>query len=181
MTELGLTSDEAKAIAAMHNVADGPDETGAMFQRPAGLADRFVPPFPNDNAARFANGGALPPDLSLMYKARPHGADYIYSLLTGFTDPPPDVKLAPGMAYNRFFAGHQISMPQPLFDDAVQYADGTPATVDQMARDVVQFLAWAAEPNLPARKQIGLGVLLFLVLLTGLLYASKRSVWRDQH
>lgn len=181
LLEIGLTGDEAKAIAASHEVRDGPDETGAYFMRPAGLADRFVPPFANEQAARFANGGAYPPDLSLMYKARLRGADYVYSLLTGYGDPSPDVEFAPGMNYNRYFPGRQIAMPQPLLDGMVQYADGTPATVDQMARDVLQFLAWAAEPYLPVRHRMGLGVLVYLLLLTGLLYAVKRAVWRDQH
>ncbi len=181
LTEIGLTEDQAKAVAAGHDVTDGPDETGAMFKRPGGLADRFVPPFPNDNAARFANGGALPPDLSLMYKARAHGADYIYSLLTGFQDPPADVQMAAGMTYNPYFPGHQTAMPAPLLDGLVAYEDGTEATVDQMARDVTQFLAWAAEPNLPTRHRIGLSVMIYLILLAGLLYAVKRRVWAHLH
>jgi ubiquinol-cytochrome c reductase cytochrome c1 subunit len=181
LVELGLTEDQAKAIAASHDVRDGPDETGNYFMRPAGLAERFVPPFANEQAARFANGGAYPPDLSLMYKARPRGADYVYSLLTGYTEPPGDVELAPGMNYNPYFPGHQIAMPQPLLDDIVQYADGTPATVDQMSRDVTQFLAWAAEPNLPTRHRMGFGVVIFLIILAGLLYATKKQVWRHQH
>jgi ubiquinol-cytochrome c reductase cytochrome c1 subunit len=181
LVELGLTEDEAKAIAASHEVRDGPDETGNYFMRPAGLAERFVPPFANEQAARFANGGAYPPDLSLMYKARPNGANYVYSLLTGYGDAPANVELAPGMNYNPYFAGHRIAMPQPLLDDMVQYDDGTPATLDQLARDAVQFLAWAAEPNLPTRHRMGFGVLIYLVLLTFLLYRVKRQVWRDQH
>lgn len=181
LTEIGLTEDEAKAIAASHDVTDGPDETGAMFKRPAGLAERFVPPFANENAARFANGGALPPDLSLMVKARKQGADYIYSLLTGFQDPPADVQLAPGMNYNPYFHGHQIAMPPPLMDGAVTYQDGTPATVDQMARDIVQFLAWSAEPNLPTRHRMGFSVMIYLIILAGLLYAVKRRIWAGQH
>lgn len=181
LREIGLTEDEAKAIAAGHEFPDGPDETGKMFSRPGGLADRFAQPFPNENAARFANGGAFPPDLSLMFKARTHGADYIYSLLTGYQGAPAAVDLAPGMNYNPYFPGHQIAMPQPLFEGAVQYSDGTEATEDRMARDVVQFLAWAAEPNLEARHRIGFRVMIFLVLLTGLFIATKRAVWRDQH
>ena len=181
LVEIGLSEDAAKAIAASHEVRDGPDETGAYFMRPAGLAEKFVPPFAYEQAARFANGGAYPPDLSLMYKARPNGANYVYSLLTGYGEPPADVDLAPGINYNPYFPGHQTAMPQPLLDDMVQYADGTPATVDQMARDVVQFLAWAAEPNLPTRHRMGFGVLIYLIILAGLLFAVKKQVWRDQH
>lgn len=181
LTALGLSADEAKALAAKAEVEDGPDDTGAMFRRPAALADRFVPPFPNDQASRAANSGALPPDLSLITKARKGGPDYLYSLLQGYQEPPAGVTLAPGMSYNKFFAGHQIAMPAPLLDDFVQYADGTKATVQQMSHDVTEFLMWAAEPHLSARKAIGTGVLLFLVLLTGLFYATKRSVWRDVH
>lgn len=181
LISLGLTDDEAKALAAKAEVQDGPDDAGAMFMRPAVLADRFVPPFPNDNASRAANGGSLPPDLSLITKARKGGADYLYSLLQGYEEPPAGVTVAPGMNYNKFFAGHQIAMPAPLMDDFVQYADGTKATVQQMSHDVAEFLMWAAEPHLSVRKSIGFGVMIFLVLLTGLFYATKRSVWRDVH
>jgi ubiquinol-cytochrome c reductase cytochrome c1 subunit len=181
LAALGVSENEAKALAAKAEVEDGPDETGAMFKRPALLSDRFVAPFPNTKAARAANGGALPPDLSLITKARKGGPDYVYSLMQGYGEPPAGVTVAPGMNYNRFFPGHQIAMPAPLMDDFVQYPDGTKATVQQMAHDVTEFLMWAAEPNLPARKAIGFGVMIFLVLLTGLFYATKRSVWRDVH
>lgn len=178
---LGYSEDEVKAIAALYSVVDGPDDDGEMFEREAIPSDRFPQPFPNDKAAAAANGGAVPPDLSLMAKARAGGPDYIYALMTGYEDPPADFEMTEGLNYNRYFAGHQIAMAQPLFDDAVEFADGTPATVDQMARDVSHFLMWAAEPTLETRKQTGLKVLLFLIVFTGLLYAVKRKVWADLH
>lgn len=180
LTEIGLTEDEAKSISAQYSVTDGPDEFGAMFERPAGLADRFVPPFPNDNAARAANGGALPPDLSLVVKARAGGANYIYSLMVGYEETPPDdFELVPGLIYNPYFAGGQTAMPPPLFDGLILRADGSNATVAEMAHDVTQFLAWAAEPRMEERKRLGLGVMIFLAILTGLLIAVKRRVWAD--
>jgi ubiquinol-cytochrome c reductase cytochrome c1 subunit len=181
LMDIGFTEDEVKAIAAAYLVTDGPNDTGDMFERPATPADRFVSPFPNDNAARASNGGALPPDLSLMVKARVGGPDYVYGILTGYVDPPADVVVREGLYYNAYFTGHEIAMPPPLFDDAVEYPDGTPATVDQMAEDVTQFLAWAAEPNLEERHRMGVKVLLFLLVLTALAYAVKRKVWANVH
>ena len=180
LTEIGVSEAKAKTIAAAHQVTDGPNDAGDMFKRPALLSDRFVAPFANDNAAR-AVFGALPPDLSLIVKARKGGPDYVYSLLTGFTAAPADVQVAPGLNYNEVFPGHQIAMPPPLSDGAVQYADGTPATVDQMSKDVVQFLEWTAEPKLEDRKRIGLGTMIFLVILAGLFFATKRKVWAAVH
>jgi len=181
LTEIGLTEDEVKVIAADYTVEDGPDEEGEMFERDAKPSDYFPSPFPNDNAARAANGGALPPDLSLIVKARAGGENYIYSLLTGYGDAPDDVAMGEGMSYNPYFSGHQIAMAAPLDDDLVEYADGTPATVEQMAKDVTSFMAWAAEPTMEARKRMGIKVILFLLVLTGLLYAVKRKVWADVH
>ena len=182
LTEIGLTEDEAKAIAERYQVTDGPDEFGNMFQRPAILADRFVPPFANENAARSAMGGALPPDLSLMVKARPGGPEYLYSLLVGYGEAPPaDVEVAAGMNYNPYYAGGQIAMPPPLFAGLIPNAAGEPASIEEMARDVTEFLTWAAEPRLEARKRMGLGAMIFLVILTGLFVAVKRRVWSDVH
>jgi ubiquinol-cytochrome c reductase cytochrome c1 subunit len=181
LEDVGLSDDAVKAIAANFQVTDGPNDSGDMFQRPARPSDRMPSPFPNEPAARAANGGALPPDLSLMAKAREGGPDYIYSILTGFADPPPDVKVPEGMNYNLYFPGHMIAMPPPLSEGAVTYDDGTKATVGQMASDVSQFLMWMAEPKLEARKQTGVKVLLFLVVLIGLFYAYKRKVWADLH
>ena len=181
LMDIGLTEDEVKVIAAEYSVLDGPNDSGDMFERPATPADKFVSPFPNDAAARASNGGALPPDLSLIVKARVGGPDYLFGVLTGYVDPPADVTVREGLYFNAAFPGHQIAMPPPLFDDAVEYTDGTPATVDQMAHDVTQFLAWAAEPNLEVRHRMGVKVLLFLLVLTALAYAVKRKVWANVH
>ncbi|MFZ5792222.1 MAG: cytochrome c1 [Pseudomonadota bacterium] len=181
LEQIGFSEDEVKAIAAQYNVTDGPNDQGEMFERPARPSDHFVPPFPNPQAARAANNGALPPDLSLIVKARKGGADYIYGLLTGFTEPPADMQIAEGMNYNKVFPGHQIAMPPPLSEGAVTYADGTKATVEQMAHDVTTFLAWTAEPELDARKRMGVKTILFLIVLTGMLYAVKRKVWAEVH
>ena len=157
LRSIGFDEVQAKAIAAQYEVMGGPDEEGEMFERPAVLADFMPAPFANDNAARAANNGALPPD------------------------PPADVELGEGMDYNPYFGGSQIAMPPPLLEDGVEYADGTKASVDQMARDVTTFLTWAAEPDMEARKRMGIKVMVFLVLMTVLLYMVKRKVWSDVH
>lgn len=181
LSYLGFSEDEIKALAAEKSVTAGPNDQGDMFQRPATAADRFVPPFPNEQAARVANNGALPPDLSLMTKARKDGPDYLYALMTGFADPPADVQIADGMFYNKAFPGHQIAMPPQIDDNLVSYADGTAATKSQIAKDVVAFLNWAAEPELDARHRLGLKVIAFLVVLTALFVALKRKIWSDLH
>jgi len=178
---LGFNEDEVKAIAAQYEVTAGPNDAGEMFQRPAIPADRFVKPFPNEQAARVANGGALPPDLSLMAKARPHGEDYIYALLTGFEEPPAGVTVPDGMYYNKYFPGHLIGMPPILQDGSVTYSDNTATSQAQLAHDVATFLTWTAEPHLEARKQTGVKVILFLLVFTGMMYAVKRKVWADAH
>lgn len=178
---IGFSEEEVKAIAAQYQVIDGPDDTGEMFRRPAEPSDYFVNPFPNEQAARMANGGAYPPDFSVLAQARANGADYIHGMLIGYDDPPPDVELMPGMYWNEYFPGHQIAMPPILQEGMVQYADGTPNTLDQMARDVTAFLMWAAEPHLETRKQTGVKVVLFLLVFAGMMYAVKRKVWADQH
>jgi ubiquinol-cytochrome c reductase cytochrome c1 subunit len=178
---IGLDRDRIKEIAAGAEVTDGPNEQGEMFQRPGRPTDRFKSPFPNEQAARVANNGAYPPDLSLLTKARVGGADYLYALLTGYRDPPAGVTVEQGMHFNEYFAAgnRQIAMPPPLQENVVQYADGTKATVEQMAADVTSFLAWAAEPELEARKRMGVKVMLFLIVLTGMLYAVKVKIWGD--
>ena len=182
LEELGYTEDQVKGIAAQVQVGDGPNDQGEMFQRPGRPSDPIPGPFPNDQAARAANNGALPPDLSLITKAREGGPDYVYAILTGFKDPPPGMKMNPNMYYDEYFAGHQIAMPPPLAQaDQVKYADGTPASVPQMAHDVVSFLAWAAEPNLDERHRIGFKVILFLLIATGVFYAAKRKIWSRVH
>jgi cytochrome c1 len=168
---------EVKAIAAEATVQDGPNEDGDMFERPGLPSDRFVSPFPNDNAARAANNGALPPDLSVIAKARAHGPDYLFALLTGYGEPPAGFELREGMNYNAAFPDHQIAMPQPLSDGAVDYTDGTPTDLRQLARDVTTFLVWAAEPKLEARKRAGFQVMIYLVLLAGLLYFTTKKLW----
>lgn len=181
LTDLGYNEDEIRSLAAEYQIEDGPDENGDMFMREGVASDFFPPPFPNENAARMANNGALPPDLSLITKARQQGPDYLYHLLLGYQDPPADVEMMEGMYYNAYFPGHQIAMAPPLMEGVVSYADGTPATTEQMAEDLTYFLTWAAEPNLEARKQMGMKVILFLLIFTGLLYAVKRKVWADLH
>jgi ubiquinol-cytochrome c reductase cytochrome b/c1 subunit len=192
----GFTAAQAAAIAATFQVTDGPNDRGKMFQRPGGIADHFPPPFPNDNAARAALGGKLPPDMSVLAKARGYdwgfpwfvldafrmyqedGSDYIHAILNGYTDPPPGVALPPGGQYNKYFPGGAIGMPKPLSDDQVEYTDGTPTTVDQYGRDVAAFLMWAAEPKLDERKQLGFQVMIFLIVFAGLLYFTKKKVWQ---
>jgi ubiquinol-cytochrome c reductase cytochrome c1 subunit len=177
---IGLSEEEIRAIAAEVMIVDGPNDDGEMFERPGRPSDRFRSPFPNPQAARAANNGAYPPDLSLIVKARPNGANYLYALLTGYREsPPPGVEPLEGMHYNEYFPGHWIAMAQPLYPDMVDYPDGTPATIEQMARDVTTFLAWAAEPELEQRRAMGVRVILFLIVLAGLTYGVKRKIWAD--
>ncbi|WP_431857594.1 cytochrome c1 [Azospirillum sp.] len=179
---IGFKDDELKALAATYEVQAGPNDNGEMFMRPGIPADRFPSPFPNDNAARASNNGALPPDLSLVAKARVGGEDYLYAFLTGFEDSPPEgINLMPGMNYNKYFPGHQVGMPNILQPDGVQYADGTKATVEQQAKDISTFLTFVAEPKLDERKQMGVKVILFLIVLAGLMYATKRQMWAKLH
>jgi ubiquinol-cytochrome c reductase cytochrome c1 subunit len=178
---IGLTDDQIKAIAADVTVPHGLDDQGDPKEGPATPADAFKLPFPNEQANRAAHNGALPPDLSLIFNAREGHGDYIYAILTGYADPPPGMQMQDGMNYDKYFPGHQIAMPPPLTDGRVTYADGTPASVEQEARDVVTFLAWAANPEMVQRKQMGWRAVLYLLLLTGLTYAVKRKVWADVH
>src|SRR5438309_4308978 len=181
LEEIGYTEDQVKGIAAQYQVTDGPNDEGQMFQRPARPSDPIPAPFPNDQAARAANNGALPPDLSLITKAREGGPDYVYAILTGFKDAPGGFKMNPNMYYDEYFAGHQIAMPPPLSPDQVKYADGTQGSVPQMAHDVVSFLNWAAEPNLDERHRMGFKVILFLLIASGVFYAAKRKIWARVH
>jgi len=171
------TADEVKAMAEEIEYQDGPDDNGEMFQRPGKLSDYMPPPYPNEEAARAGNGGALPPDLSLIIKARHGGPDYVFSLLTGYVDPPAGVEVREGMNYNPYFPGGAISMARLLFDGLVEYDDGTPATTSQMAKDVVTFLNWAAEPEHDERKKLGVkAVILFSSLFAISIYV-KRFKW----
>jgi ubiquinol-cytochrome c reductase cytochrome b/c1 subunit len=178
---LGYTEDAVKEIAASYQVPDGPDENGDMFERKGLPSDRFPAPFANDQAAMAANGGALPPDLSLIVKARMGGPDYVFSLITGFADVPGEITLPPGKSYNAVFAGNAIGMPPQIFDGVVEYADGTPNNAEQIARDVTAFLQWAAEPELEKRHALGVKAVLFLFAICVLFYALKRRVWASVH
>lgn len=177
LNHIGFSEAEVKAIAAEASVIDGPDAEGEMFERPGRPSDRFASPFPNEQAARASNGGAMPVDLSLIVKARPDGANYLYSLLTGYHEAPAGVKIGAGMYYNPYFPGGQIAMPPPLADDLITYGDNSPATVHQMAYDVTNFLQWAAEPEMEQRKRMGIKVMLYLLVFTVLFVMAKRRVW----
>lgn len=178
LTSLGFSKAEVKAIAAGYEVPGVLSEEGDPTTRKAVAGDFFARPYPNDNAARAANNGALPPDLSLIVKARKGGADYIYSLLTGYRKAPQTFKLMPGMSYNPYFEGYQIAMPTPLNPQQVSYSDGTQATVSQMAKDVTAFLAWVAEPESEYRRQLGIKVLIYLTFFTLLMYILMRQAWK---
>ncbi len=177
---IGLSDDQVKAIAATITVPTTNDD-GQPAERPALPSDHFRSPFPNDKAARAANNGALPPDQSVIIKAREGGSDYVDALLQGYGDPPAGVKIGSGLYYNKWFTGHQIAMPQPIRDDSVTYADGTKATLAQEAHDVTTFLTYIANPELEQRKRIGVKVVFFLTLLTGITYVVKRKIWADVH
>jgi ubiquinol-cytochrome c reductase cytochrome c1 subunit len=179
LAEIGLSEDEVKAFAAGFQVKAGPNDQGEMFERAALPSDRFRSPFPNELAARAANNGAYPLDLSVITKARKDGWNYLHALMIGYSDPPEGTTMMAGMHYNRYFSGNQIAMAAPLMDDRVTYADGTKATVDQMARDVTVFLAWAAEPELEVRRALGVKIILFLLVLTVLAYLVKKKIWAD--
>lgn len=181
LTGIGLNADQVKAVAAGVTVPQGTDDQGNPKDGPATPASQFKSPFANEKAARSANNGALPPDLSLIVNAREGGPDYIYGIITGFAQAPADFKMQDGMYYNKEYPGHQIAMPQPLQDGTVEYADGTGNSLNQEAHDVVTFLSWAANPETVERKQMGVRVILFLVFMTGLTYAVKRKVWSDVH
>ena len=179
LNSIGLTKDEIKSLAAEYEIKDRPNDEGDMYMRFAKPSDKFVGPYSNDKEARLANNGAYPPDLSLIVKARAGGADYLYSLLNGYVDEPEEFELNDGMYYNLIYPGKQIAMPQPIYDDMVEYDDGTIASQDQIIRDVTSFLAWTAEPELEERKSMGVKVIFFLILITLMLYAVKRKVWKD--
>ena len=169
--------EEVKAIAASYEIEDGPNSEGDMFTRPARPSDHFKNPYPNDNAAIAANGGAYPPDMSVLVKARPGGANYIYSILMGYKEKPEDFTLEEGVYYNKYMDGNKIKMMSPLSEDLIEYSDGTNASVDQMSKDVTTFLTWAAEPHLEARHKTGTKVMIYLILLATLVYFSMKRLW----
>jgi ubiquinol-cytochrome c reductase cytochrome c1 subunit len=172
-----FSTEQAKAIAASFEVIDGPNNDGDMFERPAKLSDKFVMPYENVKAAQAANGGAYPPDMSVLAKARSGGVDYIYSVLLGYQDPPSGVSLDDGVYYNKYMYGNNIKMAQPLSDGLIEYSDGTVASEEQMAKDVATFLMWAAEPHLEARHKMGFKAILYLIILTILVYFSMKKIW----
>jgi ubiquinol-cytochrome c reductase cytochrome c1 subunit len=178
LKDIGFSEAEIKQLAQKYTVKDGPNAEGEMFDRPALPSDRFVSPYPNEEAARAANNGAYPVDLSLIIKARHDGPNYVFSLLSGYQEAPADIKLMPGLYYNPYFEGGQIAMPPPLTQGQVTFSDNTPATVEQMAKDVVVFLQWAAEPEMEHRKSIGLKVMIFLLVFTVFFYTAKKKIWK---
>ncbi|MGE0737209.1 MAG: cytochrome c1 [Alphaproteobacteria bacterium] len=190
LIEIGVPESKIKEYMATKEVDGDPDDTGEITKRKPNLADRIMGPnYRNEQAARAANGTALPPDLSLMTKARAGAADYVHALMIGYGDAPKtmkddkgkdvEFKVESGLYYNKYFPGHKIAMAKPLNDDGVTYTDGTKATVAQMATDVAAFLTWAAEPEMEDRKRLGIKALLFLLLCAGFFYAIKRKVWAD--
>ena len=172
-----FTVAQAKAIAASFEVTDGPNDDGEMYTRPGKLSDKFVMPYDNVKAAQAANGGAYPPDMSVLVKARGDGVDYIYSLLQGYEDPPIGMTLDDGVYYNKYMYGNKIKMANQLSDGLVEYGDGTNASVEQMSKDVTTFLMWAAEPHLESRHQMGFKAIVYLVILTILVYFSMKKIW----
>lgn len=185
----GFTEAQVKAIAAGYKIPAEPNDKGELYDssgnrltRPGTIADYFPAPFANDKAAAASFGGAIPPDLSVIVKARAGGPSYVFSILTGFGQTPPaNFKVLAGKYYNPYFSGRNISMPPPLADGAVTFADGSPNDIEHEAQDVVTFLSWAAEPKMEERKALGFGVIAFLLLFSGLLYLSYRRIWRDMH
>ena len=169
--------DQVKAIAANFEVEDGPNADGDMFTRPGRPSDKFVSPYPNVQAATAANGGAYPPDMSVLVKARKGGSDYIYSVLMGYEDPPAGFELEDGVYYNKYMDGKKIKMSNPLSEGIVTYSDGTDATEAQMAKDVTTFLTWTAEPHLETRHKMGVKVLIFLTIFSLLVYLSMKRIW----
>lgn len=199
LAEIGFSEGQVKTIAAEYKVQDGPNDQGEMFEREGRPADRFPPPWPNENAARVRYNG-VPPDFSVLAKARSYergglwflldmftqfqeqGVDYIHAMLVGYEEKPPqDFQLPAGSFYNKYFPGHAIAMPPPLTDKQVDYTDGAPTTVNQYAKDVTAFMMWAAEPTLEKRKRIGFQVMVFLLVFAGLLYFTKKKVWKNAH
>lgn len=179
LKEIGFSEAEIRQLAKNYTVIDGPNNEGKMFDRPALPSNRFVSPYPNKEVARATNNGAYPVDLSLIIKARHDGANYLFSLLTGYTEAPKDFELMNGLHYNPYFEGKQIAMALPLTAGQVEFIDGTPATLEQMAKDVTIFLQWAAEPEMEYRKSMGLKVMIFLVIFTIFFYITKNKIWKN--
>lgn len=176
LTALGYSEEQVKALAQEYEYPDVDDE-GSDITRKGTPADYFPDPYPNEKFARASNNGALPPDLSLMTKARADGPNYVYSLMMGYEDPPPGFELLEGMNYNKYFPGHQIGMPRQINDDQLTYADGTKASTDQISQDISAFLHWAAEPKLEVRHATGFRVIIYVFIFTILAYLLKKKIW----
>ncbi|PPR43950.1 MAG: Cytochrome c1 [Alphaproteobacteria bacterium MarineAlpha5_Bin11] len=178
LIDIGFSPDQIKVIASEYTVIDGPNDEGEMFERPARPSDRFVDPYRNDVEARLSNNGAYPPDLSLITKSRKGGADYLYNLLTGYAETEEGSDIGEGMYYNLYMPGNQIAMPQPLYDESVEYDDGTPNNLNQLSYDLTNFLVWAAEPELEERKRIGIMAILFFVVFGVFSFFLKLRLWK---
>jgi len=180
LKKIGFSDLEIKALSSEYQIQDGPNESGQMFMRTGRPSDYFPGPFTNDNEARAANNGAFPPDLSLIIKARQDGANYVYSILNGYQSlKPTGFAISDGLHYNRYFPGRKIAMATPLIDGIISYQDGTEATIDQMSKDVVNFLQWASEPEMEDRKSMGIKVITFLLLVTVFTYLAMKRIWSD--
>lgn len=182
LTDVGFSEAEVKSLASGYSIKDGPNDEGEMFERPGLASDKIPGPYANEKAARASNNGAYPPDLSLIVKAREDGANYVYSLLTGYEEPPHDFKVGENMYYNPYYSGggSQFAMTPPLTKDGqVEYSDGTTPSIDQMSRDVVNFLQWCAEPEMEKRKSLGLRVMIFLGFFTGFMYVAYKRIWKS--
>lgn len=177
LVDVAFSEEEVKAMAADVDVEDGPNEEGEMFSRPGKLTDKLPRPYPNENAARAGNNGAYPVDLSLVVKARPHAEDYIFSLLTGYREPPAGVTVREGLYYNPYFAGGAIAMPQQLRPGVLTFDDGTEASISQLAKDVTTFLSWAAEPTHDERKRLGLKFMFLTTILAVPMLYWKKHKW----
>ncbi len=176
---LGFTEEEIKELAKAYLVLDGPNEEGEMFERNALMSDHIVSPYPNTEAAKFSNNGMAPPDLSLITKARPNGANYVYSILTGYQDIPTGYFVENNLYYNPYFEGMKIAMAPPLLEGQLEFIDGTEASIEQMAKDVVIFLQWAAEPEMESRKSLGLKIMLFLLVFSFISYRAMKNIWKN--
>ncbi len=179
---IGYNEQQIKNIAAEYSVKDGPNEDGEMFERAGLPSDRFISPFANENAAKAANGGTLPPDLSLIIKARANGSNYVRALMIGYKDDiPHGEEIVDGQYWNTYFPGHKLAMSPPLMDELIEYEDGTPEILEQYADDIVHFLTWGSDPHMEERKALGFKVIIFLMIFAGIMLAVKRKIWSDLH
>ena len=181
LADIGFTEEQIKVIASEYMVIDGPNNEGEMFERQAKPSDKFADPYSNTQEARLSNNGAYPPDLSVIVKSRKGGADYIYNLLIGYIEPPSGIEIGDGMYYNKWIDGNQIAMPNPLYDESVEYDDGTSNSSEQLAEDVTAFLKWTAEPELEERKRLGIKVILFFIIFGISVFLLKNRLWKDIH